>query len=128
MTFRSNDPKLKREFEKRRLIVVNRQPIPASDICTHCWYQSKCVVRTLRGDKPQTCCVYSLFTKEAKGSFSLEETVAYTCDTKCVERQAWKGDPVPHDSSYCKDHCPVSKFIKNEKASNEIDVPKSGDY
>jgi hypothetical protein len=128
MTFRSSNQKLKKDFEKRRLTVINRQPRPASEICDHCWYQAKCILRTLQGDKPRTCCVYSLFTKGPQKSFTLEETVAWTCEKKCVERQAWQGDPVPHDENYCSNHCPVSKFIQNKKPSEEHEVPTNGLY
>lgn len=127
-TFRTSSKKLQREFEKRRLTVIQREPIPASEICKHCWYQATCLFRSIRGDKPLTCCVHSLFTRGTQKSFTLEETVAYTCEKKCVERQAWQGDPVPHDANYCENHCPVSKFIKNEKASDPNDVPKTGNF
>lgn len=128
MNFRSNDKKLVRAFEKRRLVVINKNPVPASDICNRCWYQAKCIIRTIRGDKPKTCCVYSLFVQGKEKSYTLEETVAYTCEKKCVERQAWQGDPVPHTEDYCNNHCPVSRFIKDEKASKEEDVPTEGLY
>jgi hypothetical protein len=69
-----------------------------------------------------------LFAENRQKSYTLEETVEYTCNNKCVARQAWQGDPVPHDENYCENHCPVSGFIMNRKASDEDQVPKSGDF
>ena len=128
MTFRSDSLKLKRAFEKRRLTVINKVPSPASDICNNCWYQAKCLLRIMQRDRPGTCCVYTLFTESSEKQRTLEDTVAYTCENKCVARQSWQGDPVPHNANYCENHCPVSGFILNRAASEEDEVPKIGEF
>jgi len=141
--FRTEKDKLRKVYESRKLEVVSKSPDPACVICKHCWYQAVCLRNVLNGHKPLTCCVYNLFYKKLvkednKGSsmpqrvslkeLTLEEVIKFTCVNKCVERQSWKGDPVPHTPYYCERYCPISRYILNIKASNYDDVPHNCQY
>jgi len=143
--FRTKKDKLQKVYESRKLEVVPKSPDPVCVICKHCWYQAVCLRNILNGYKPLTCCVYNLFSKkvvkekdsstpqkvylkETLKTLTLEEVIKFTCANKCIERQSWKGDPVPHTPHYCERYCPISRYILNIKASNYNDVPHNFGY
>lgn len=119
--FRTKHKYLKDSYLKKKDAIVHSSPKPICEICDYCWYQGKCLLSILHGDKPITCCIFQLFSKNKE--LDLENVVKYVCSEKCVERQKWLGDPVPHTKEYCERHCPMSRYILDIKASNYDDVP-----
>lgn len=115
--FRVRLPLLERGFDSRRDEIVGPAPVPVSNICNHCWYQSKCIIRSLHRDPPVTCCVFQLWNIN-QGEISLSDVVEFCCETACRQRQLWAHDPVPHNPDYCSRHCPVSGYILNRPKSN----------
>lgn len=128
IVFRTTKNKLRQVYEQRKIEMVAKSPDPACTICNNCWYQAVCIRNLLLGHKPFTCCVYNLFNKKLVKELTLEEVIKFTCINKCVERQSWKGDPVPHTPHYCERYCPISRYILNIKASNYDDVPHNFGY
>lgn len=116
--FRTDSKELGAAFERKRHLPVLRSADPASHVCNSCWAKGRCLRLILKGDKPHTCCVYDFFYPRRDASVPLEDLVAYTCETACVKRQSWEHDDVPHDASYCQDHCPVSRYILGRGPSN----------
>jgi hypothetical protein len=127
MEFRSKDPQLTKQYNKRKLNVINKSPSPVSDLCSKCWYQGACYINILKKEPPTTCFIYDLFTETASNSETLETIVEKVCGDKCKDRQKWLGDPVPHNARYCEDHCVISRYILDLPASKEEDVPRIGD-
>jgi len=121
--FISKSSLLSKAFERRKNEVVTAFPTPVSEVCKHCWYQGLCTFRVMTHNPPNSCCVYEFFGTNGNDSSTIEEMVSFTCDVRCKARQGWVGDPCPHDESYCENHCPVSKFITGQKASDVEDVP-----
>lgn len=124
--FRSQNKTLTSNFNKRRLEVINKKPIPSSDICNYCWNQTNCLLKVLNKNPPKTCFVYDFYKihKEA----SLEELTKDVCENRCVQRQQWPGDPIPHTEEYCEKYCPVSGFITKRAKPKEEDIIKGGSY
>lgn len=125
--FRTKDKKLAKSFNKRKLDVINKNPIPVSAVCNHCWNQADCFKGILRREPPQTCFVYDAY-RASTGPKTVEQLVSETCQTRCVKRKEWKGDPIPHSEDYCKSHCPISGYILNRPKSHEDDIIKIGKY
>tara|TARA_R100001079_G_C4451472_1_gene153992 strand:+ start:4829 stop:5218 length:390 start_codon:yes stop_codon:yes gene_type:complete len=121
--FISTSELLKKKYEEKKENIVKAAPTPVSDVCSSCWFQSLCIVRTITRRPPRTCCIYEFFGARGNNEATVEEMVSFTCDTKCVERQQWVGDPCPHNEEYCENHCPVSRYIKGQGPSNYMDVP-----
>ena len=72
---------------------------------------------------PRSCCVYELFGEKGEQEVSVQDLVKFTCDTRCVTRRQWVGDPCPHNEEYCDNHCPVSRHILGIGPSRSEDVP-----
>jgi len=121
--FISTSSLLRKKYEERKDEVVRAFPAPVSEICRNCWYQGPCTFRTMIHQPPHSCCVYEFFGSMGNNEATLEEVVSFTCDTRCRDRQNWVGDPCPHNEEYCSNHCPVSRYILGEDASNIEDVP-----
>lgn len=111
--FRVSLPLLDKKFEGRSSEIVE-DGAPVSAICNYCDFRSLCVKGILARKPPVSCCVYEHWITP-KSQKDLQSVVKFCCETKCVERQSWDFDPVPHDSDYCKNACPVSGFILNRK-------------
>lgn len=121
--FRFESKHVAKALAEKKDKVICRSPKPACEICDKCWYQGKCLLDVLRGYKPLTCCIFQLFSN--KSEETVEEIVKYVCENKCVERQTWIGDPVPHTPDYCKRHCPMMKYLLDLNASAYEDVPNN---
>ena len=114
-------------LESRKNETMKASADPACPICNHCWFQAVCIQNLLSGHKPQTCCTYQLFHGNKK-ELTLEEVIMHICAKKCVERQNWKGDPVPHTPIYCEKFCPVSRYLLNLPAPQYEDAPHNFGY
>lgn len=126
MIFRTNEKKLTKVYEKKKNEIIKRSPDPVSFICKKCWYQAKCIQNIIQGHKPNTCCIYELFSKERE--LSLEKVVKFVCNKRCTERQQWRGDPVPHTKIYCERFCPMSRYILDLKTPSMNEVPYKFGY
>lgn len=108
---------LRKKYEDRKGDIVSASPNPVSTVCSSCWYQGMCIIRTLIRQPPRSCCVYELFADRGTSSCTVEELVKFTCNNRCVSRRKWVDDPCPHNENYCENHCPVSRFIRQEGPS-----------
>ncbi len=125
--FRTDKKKLITVYNQRKSEVLQQTPDPVSLICKKCWYQAKCIRNVLQGHKPNTCCIYELFSGKEK-EFSLEKIVKFVCEKRCVERQQWQGDPVPHTKTYCERFCPMSRYLLNLSTPNVEEIPYKFGY
>jgi len=117
---------LRKKYEERKGESVKASPFPVSDVCKSCWYQETCIFRTILRQPPRSCCVYELFGDLGTQETTVEDLVKFTCDTRCVTRREWVGDPCPHDSVYCENFCPVSRHILGLGPAQKEDVPYDG--
>lgn len=119
--FKSDSQKLFSAYNKNKSAVVRLIPTPVCcEICNHCWYQAECYRSVLLHQGSSFCCVYSVVQitqKERKIEISLEEIVKYCCTIKCIERDSWQFDPIPHNKEYCEKRCPITLFVLNKEKS-----------
>lgn len=116
MSFRSPKATLTVALGKKRLLPVLKSGHPANDVCGSCWAHRTCMGLVLSGSGPTTCCIYDY--AKVNTTYTVGELVSHTCDYACVQRQQWEHDKVPHDASYCENHCPMSQFLLDKPPSS----------
>ena len=79
--FRTDKNRLYKAYEQRKAENIVKSADPVCIICSKCWYQAICLRNILNGQKPQTCCVYQLFSTYIK-ELTLKELVNICCRQK----------------------------------------------